>query len=299
MKYSVKISALADSFSLPKAVGEKYLKLASEKQLKVLLKIMYDLSEEIAPEKLADALNFSVSEVEDCLVFWQQVGILAGEQEVKKEKKEPKIASLTPSRNDIIRRGLEDPALAFLLREAQLKFGRALKQNETAMLVSLYDDNDMDVSVILLLLQYAESQGKMNKTFIERTAEKWLKCGVENISDAENIIAETVKEDLAWSIVTKCFGLGNRKPSDNEAQTVKVWINDWNIGEDILNAAYNACVDAKSKFSFTYTAKIIENWHKCGVKCAEDIEKKAKKPQKGKKETSYSIELFEKMLNED
>ena len=60
---------------------------------------------------------------------------------------------------------------------------------------------------------------------------------------------------------------------------------------DILTAAYEECVNQKSKFSMSYVAKILENWHKNGDK-----------PTESKKETknnfaTHDLDLFEKMLN--
>ena len=61
----------------------------------------------------------------------------------------------------------------------------------------------------------------------------------------------------------------------------------------MLKLAYDTCVDSKSKFSFPYVAKIIENWHNNGYKTPNDI-----KDDKPKNNTAtYDIDLYEKMLN--
>ena len=61
-------------------------------------------------------------------------------------------------------------------------------------------------------------------------------------------------------------------------------------------AAYEECVNTKSKFSFPYTAKIIESWHEKGFKTPKDIEKQEKTADK-EDFAAYDIDLFEKMLN--
>ena len=55
-------------------------------------------------------------------------------------------------------------------------------------------------------------------------------------------------------------------------------------------------ISIKSKFSFAYTAKIIESWHKNGFKTPDDIQKQ-KKNDDNDGFAAYDIDLFEKMLN--
>ena len=64
----------------------------------------------------------------------------------------------------------------------------------------------------------------------------------------------------------------------------------------MLEAAYEECVNTKSKFSFPYTAKIIESWHEKGFKTPQDTQKREKSDNKDGY-AAYDIDLFEKMLN--
>ena len=261
---------------------------------------MRNISDGIDSQKISDALRLDINETEDALLFWQQCGILTGATP-KEELKTVVVKSTLPSRTDVIKRGLEDKQLMFLLREAQLKFGRNLKQNESQLLVSLYDDHGMDPSVILLLLGYAVREGKCNLTFVKKTATHWLESGVETVMDAENLIAESAKQNLAWSVVQSAFGIERRNPSTKEAELSNLWVNEWKISTELLKAAYDACVDAKTKLSMPYVAKIIESWHKDGITNPEQISAKKKnvKPQGKNDFAGYDLDLFEKMLNDD
>lgn len=302
MTYNINPAIFGNTYAVPSVVADKYLKIATHTQLKVLLYFMRNISDGIESQKIADTLLLPLSEVEDALLFWQQRDILVGTALKEKETKPVILNSALPSRADVIKRGLEDKQLMFLLREAQLKFGRNLKQNESQLLVSLYDDYGMDASVILLLLQYAAREGKCNLSFVKKTATYWINQGVENVIDAERVIAESAKQNLAWNIVQNAFGIERRNPSAKEAELSDLWINEWKIGKDLLKAAYDACVDAKTKLSMPYVAKIIESWHKDGITTPEEI--KAQKTQNKKAPTKtdyagYDLDLFEKMLNED
>lgn len=306
MKFTINPTVFGNTFSLPSVVADKYLKIATHTQLKVLLYFMRNISEGIDPQKIAESLSLPIGEVEDALLFWQQREILAGKAEAKEEPKPVIINSTLPSRADVIKRGLEDKQLMFLLREAQLKFGRNLKQNESQLLVSLYDDYGMDPSVILLLLQYAVREGKCNLSFVKKTATAWLQAGVETVIDAERLITEQTKQNLAWSVVQNAFGIERRSPSTKELELSNLWVNEWKISADMLKAAYDACIDSKTKLSMPYVAKIIESWHKDGITTPDDIKKKTvgdgaptyRSKQKNDY-AGYDLDLFEKMLNDD
>lgn len=300
MIYNVNPAIFSSTYAIPTDVADKYLKIATHTQLKVLLYFMRNISDGIDSQKISDALRLDINETEDALLFWQQCGILTGATP-KEEPKTVIVKSTLPSRTDVIKRGLEDKQLMFLLREAQLKFGRNLKQNESQLLVSLYDDHGMDPSVILLLLGYAVREGKCNLTFVKKTATHWLESGVETIMDAENLIAEAAKQNLAWSVVQSAFGIERRNPSTKEAELSNLWVNEWKISTELLKAAYDACVDAKTKLSMPYVAKIIESWHKDGITNPEQISAKKKnvKPQGKNDYAGYDLDLFEKMLNDD
>ena len=301
MIYNVNTAIFSSTYAIPTDVADKYLKIATHTQLKVLLYFMRNISSGINPQKIADELSLPVGEVEDALTFWQQRDILIGETPKETEAKPIIINSSMPTRADVIKRGLEDKQLMFLLREAQLKFGRNLKQNENSLLVSLYDDHGMDAAVILLLLGYAAREGKCNISFVKKTAVQWLSAGVETVSDAERVIADTAKQSLAWQVVQNAFGIERRNPSAKEFEYSNLWINEWKISADLLKAAYDACIDSKTKLSMPYVAKIIESWHKEGITTPEQAASQKQKKQSAAKPNyaGYDLDLFEKMLNKD
>ncbi len=304
MQYTINTAVLGNTFVVPSAVVDKFIKIATATQIKVLLYFMRNIADGIDPQKISVALSIPESEVEDALIFWSQNEVLNSEQPKESERKPVIINTSLPTRADVIKRGLEDEKLMLLLREAQLSFGRNLKQNESQLLVSLYDDYGMSGPVILLLLGYAVSSGSCNISFIKKTATQWLNMGVETVEDADNIIKERAKQNLAWDIVRKIFGIDSRKPSDKEVEFSNKWINEWKMSNGLLKAAYDACVDAKAKLSMPYINKILEDWHKNGITEPEQIVVKKQTPptQQGKKINSgyagYDLEQYEKMLKD-
>ena len=190
---------------------------------------------------------------------------------------------LKPQREDVAKRGLEDPKIRYMLNETQLKFGRNLKTKETS------------TSLILLIVQYAVTHGKPNIRFIESVATDWLDKGIDNLADADDELRKLALAEQAWATVQSAFGIDRRKPSKKENELAVKWIDEWKLSKEMLKAAYEACVDSSSKFTIPYVAKIIENWHEKGYKSVKDLEND-KKPTDDSKAT-YDLDLFEKMLD--
>lgn len=309
MGYFLKFDTYRQAFPVPTLIADKYLKLATHTQLKCILYILRHSTEEITTDRISEALNISVREAEDALLYWVKQEVLESDQaktpEAVQAPKDVVTQAAKPTRQDVAKRGLEDPKLQLLLREAQLKFGRNLKTNEASTLVWLYDDLGLDISLILLLLQFAKTNDRLNITYIEKIAVSWVEKGIENIVAAEKWISERAISDLAWKRVCKAFSIEFRRPSEKEAEYSYLWLHEWGLADDLLITAYNACVDTKSKFMFGYTAKIIENWHKKGYKTAKDIkaEEQTQKPHSKKttKEnfSGYNLSTFEESLNSD
>lgn len=305
MAYYINPKNLTSVFYVPNCVSDEHLKLATHLQLKVLLCFLRNSSNNVDEKTISDMLSLPLTEVEDALNYWTKLGVLMSDVKTSTPCTAPDISVVRnekPSRADVIKRGNSDERVAFLLREAQIKFGRNLKSNESSCLLWLYDDLGLDVSVILLAIQFAATEGKANISFIEKTAVNWANKGVENIVDAEREIAEFAKQKTAWNLVMSVFGIEMRKPSDKELTFSQKWINEWKMSKDLLKSAYNTCIDANGKLSMAYINKILENWHKCGVKNPDEIEAKTKKdkaPNKTTNGATYNLELFEQMINSD
>ncbi|MCQ2451431.1 MAG: DnaD domain protein [Clostridia bacterium] len=302
MKYSINPSVFCSSFSFPSSVVDENLKLATASEIKVLLYFFRHFAEGVDIKKCADALGLTEREVEISLNVWCKNGIISKEEATEKVTKKVTEKNEKPNRIDVAKRGSEDKNFALILREAQMKFARALKSNESTTLLYIYDDLGLDVSVILYLLQYAFNESKLNIRFIEKTAVSWVNEGVETITDAERIVVKQINSSLAWKRCEKCFGIEHRKPSEKELNTCLLWFDEWKLQDEVLVLAYNVCVDTKSKFIFSYCAKILENWHKEGLSDTEDIKAyldKNNKKQETNNYAGYDIDLFEKMLNSD
>lgn len=303
MKYAVNPFASEGFFSLPNIV-EKKLKIATFEQLKVIVWAAKNGVGEIDANAVAEALRISESAAIDALDFWAECGALLKkdapkvQQEPKKEtKKAVRAATILPSRQEIARRGSECPQIAFLLQDAQMKFGRALKDSEASLIVWLYDDHGIDVPLMLMLFEHAKAMNNFRIGFIERTAMDWIDAGITDVTSAEEYLATQKAKQGAWAIVERAFGIPHRKPSDKETEFAHKWVNEWQVSFDLLKEGYNICIDNKAKLSMAYINKILETWVSSGVKTLQDIkqgESKSAKPQNTS--AKYDIGLAKKRM---
>lgn len=314
MNYILNGQAMTTPFVVPASVVDSSLFLASHTQLKVLLVFLKNMSSGTSAEAIAEFLSIPVSEAEDALEFWAQAGILislgATETVIPEKKESPAVqvkpTVVKPTREEIAQLAFTDEKLAILLREAEMKFARPLRDSELKSLAWLYTDNGMDVSLILMLVEYAINQQSANVRFIEQTALAWLDAGVSTLTEAEDFIAERGRRMTAWGLIESAFGIEKRKPSDKELEYARKWVLEWGFGKDILHEAYNRCIDQKTKLNMGYIGGILENWHKSGVKTLADIENadNAAKEKASKKDGStgssdgaYDKSLIEELLN--
>ena len=301
MNYIIDPKVFSAVFTVPAAVADKHLKLARGEHIKVLLYIMRNMSVNPDNAEIAAAAGLSEYEVEEALLYWAGAGILLpdGRSAEKAEIKAPAVKqNAKPDRADVARRGAEDEKIRYLLTETQMKLGRNLKSNESSTLVWLYDDLGLDVSLILMIVQYAAAHGKPRIGFIESTATDWVNRGIDTIAEADRELNKMAMSEQAWGIVCSAFGLEKRKASKNELKLSLMWVDDWKMSREMLTAAYNACVDGISKFDMKYVSKILENWHEKGYKTPDDIEEKKKNDNtESESFATYDLDLFEKMIN--
>lgn len=305
MGYLINTNAMAAPFFVPSSVVDKHLKLATANQIKVLLFTLKNISSGIEPNSIADFLKISVDEATDALEFWVQAEVLISDSatektEVKKtgeQKKPVKPVTVKPTREEISALAVSDNKLAFLLGEAEMKLGRAMRNAEIQNLAWLYLDQGMDISLILMLVEYAVSEKKATVSFIEATALSWLEAGVHTLAQAEEQIELRSQKKTAWGMVESAFGIEHRMPSDRELEFAGKWIIEWHFSREMLKEAYNRCVDNKAKLDMRYINGILDRWFKEGISCPSDIEKPDKPKNNGM--AAYDKDIVNRLLNND
>lgn len=183
-------------FFVPAALAEKYIKLASEYQIKALLYILSRNGVATSAE-ISKKLGIPQSDAENMMDFWIEEGVLntggesssnyvpaagiaassdmrkrsnpdvaaSGEkvpdgQTSKTEKKPSGSAGVNApvlSPKEIVAICSEKPQIAQLLNEAQSVYGRTISHSEQEMIVNLTEFYGMPPEVVMMLLAYCEN----------------------------------------------------------------------------------------------------------------------------------------------
>jgi DnaD/phage-associated family protein len=299
MDFTLNPTNFLNMFAVPAVVADKHLKLSGEAQLKTLLWILRNGCENFDLNAAKRATGLSEQDINDSILYWINCGVLIknGEKQSETVKNETAVVKTAkPTRDEIARRGVEDENIAFLLQQAQIKFGRLLKQNESSTLVWLYDNEGLSVSVILMIIEYAASEDRLTAGFIEQTAVKWINNGVNDVKSADREIVKARIESQAWKTVCAVMGIERRKPSGKESDAVIRWTNEWKFSREMLKAAYDECIDHTQKYSWQYIDSILASWHKNGYTKVGDVTTAKPKEAKPSNKTSYNIDEIENIL---
>lgn len=296
MNYTINPNEYFNMFACPKSVVDEHLKLCNEVQLKVLISLLSGKG----IEEIADALSMTLTDIKDALDFWVNRGVVnnceikveLNDDPVKTEAQVTKKVAIKqkPNSHSVALRCNEDERLKAMLSETQRMLGRLISPAETSTLIWLHDDQGLEPAVILMAVQYAAAEGIKGFSYIEKMCIGWANDGVCNVKDAEEKLKILFLQKSAWGVVESAFGIPHRKPTKRENEYSDTWINKWNFKKNMIEIAYEKCIDATGKLSFNYINKILQKWKENGIFEPDKIENDKKSEQNRNSKTSYSVE---------
>lgn len=300
MNYSVNPKELNSIFALPSCIVEDHIKLASEYQLKALLLFVKNQGEKDVFDLICKRLNLSENEAKECLDYWVQRGVLLSDDKsvssVRASKAPVVVETATekPTRQEAVKRIDNSEELKYLTAVAQEKFARPITTAELRTFVWLYDTYGLPVPVIILAIQYAYDSDRLRFSYVEKVCIDWAKNDITTLSKAEERLNALYLSKTAWKLVESAFGIEHRKPTSAEKKYVDKWVNEFNFNKNMLECAYEVCINKISKINFKYINTILEDWHKQGYKKPEDI-KVETESKKSKKENDSSFDVSDIM----
>lgn len=310
VEYKIDFGRWNSVFAVPCDIVDRYIGKLSGDDAKVLLYMLKNAGKSVDLNVLASCVGATAGSAEKSLCRLCGLGLIseiaAGESKNHKPdlasqsiKKPHEIKYNRPSAADIARRVETSKELYFMMQEAQVILGRPLSSSDSAVLITLHDNDGLPPDVILMLLQYSVSVGKTNMRYISKIGISWAESGIDNIQKAEKKIEELNSKNLAWRNFEGIIGIEHRAPTETESEAVSRWINDWKFDESMIKEAYDRCVNMNGKYVLRYMDSIIKRWHSQGIFKIEQAimenQKRGKKKYAPKPDTgaSYSIEEYE------
>ncbi len=145
---------------------------------------------------------------------------------------------------------------------------RLLKPSDVQFVLYLYESIGFSAELIIHLYEYCASRNKKSSSYIESVALAWAQEGIDTVEKAE---ASTTIYNSNFSVVNRAFGL-NRAPGNIEKEYIHRWFYTYNFSAAIIEEACNRTMLTVSKPDFKYADKILERWHKAGVRNKSDID---------------------------
>ena len=182
------------------------------------------------------------------------------------------------------------------MQEAETTFGKTISPAMASTLLTICDDYGLPVEVVVMLIHYAKEVGKTGTSYIDSVARDWAQSGIFTLEAAESKLQDLDQRRQAWAKVQSAAGLPRRSPSKKEEDAAFRWVWEWKFTVEMLSAAYERCVDNTGKFNVNYIDKILDGWHKNGVRNLQELEAlDAKKKGDRENTKTYDIEELEKM----
>ena len=316
-------------FNVPAVLADKYIKLASEYQLKALLLILSNNGKN-SSEQIAKKLGLTSSDVQELMEFWIAEGVVSADGKVaeqpvyapkpepeapKAEKKEAKKILLTAPTlqpKDIVAAAQENPEIGELLNEAQIVLGRTISHSESEMIVNMVNFYGMRSEIVLMILEYCRALKEKDKSrnigsaYILKIAQNWMEEGIDTIADAEEKLKSLEKSDRVWHEIAAMAGIMHKKPTVKQREMVLGWSGDFSM--DMISIAIDRMKENTDSPKLSYVDKILKSWKEKGVstpaQVAEESEQFAKSKEKsssgGKKtgeisrKPTYDIEKIKK-----
>lgn len=298
MNYSLNVGEWNSVFAVPASVVDKYIKIAGENSLKLLLYLLRHGGKTFSEDKLRNDLGFrEAGELEDAALFWIQRGIIRYENDgenralfsdkdeaeqlvlseelpesvPQKAAKKEKIKPAAVSSGDIAERIKSDSEIQMLFSEAEKLYAHPLKPRESQMLITVTDHYGLNVGAALMLLQYCFKIGKTTPEYILSCAQNWAAEGIDTVDAANDKILALEKNNSISERLRAAMELKSKLTAKMK-EFIRVWTDDWGFSEEMIMLCYEKTVNAKNEFKFEYANKILENWKDAGLYTKEAVE---------------------------
>ena len=246
---------------------------------RVLLLLCADRT--LSEEELSERLGIPLQLVRDAVSYWAGEGLLTLEGSAEPLREAIKTSGTLPDTSrlpeytpeqvaEIIRC---DESLPNLLELCQKEFGKTFTEHETAQILALYNSYGMDAEYLLLLLALCKKRGKRSVGYAVRTAVGLYEEGVHTAPELTEKIKALDRLSDATARIRTMFGIGERALTAMERGYITDWTENWKMPMDVIQSAYEITVNTIGKPKFPYVNKILSEWHRRGIRTAEEAKK--------------------------
>lgn len=290
---------------------DEYMIPANGEFVKIYLYLLRcsEAERELSLASIADAFNYTESDVKRALSYWEKqnllrlaysadgalTDIILSDGALPKGSADPVPAALEASdRAQDVRETHRITMSADRKRElasneevrraiytAEQYLGKKLSSTEVTHILYFYDELHFSADLIAYLIEYCVSKGKRSISYILAVALEWAARGITTEEEAKK---DTNLFNKNFYAVLNAFGIRDRGPAQMEVKWMNRWFQDFQFTPDIVLEACHRTISRTHAPNFQYADRILESWHESGVKSFEDIKEldrpAPEKPQK-------------------
>ncbi|MDR1674587.1 MAG: DnaD domain protein [Oscillospiraceae bacterium] len=302
-------------FAVPVEAVDGILSSASGNTVKTLLYVLRHAEKDLSYQDIANGIGCSPDEVKIALDGLKAFGIKectsenpaevressvnnsGGREETEKQRQRTGGGYLKMA-SEVAEKKKSSSDIAGILTVSQQIFGGPITFSQQSSLIWMYEYLKLRADVVLMLVQYCVSIDKPSFRYIETVACDWADRGINSIPDVEK---ELERMKTASSLVQKVLNLLGQtsKPTKQQRRFIDKWTERCYQFE-LVEYAYEKCVDRKGAANLPYINGILENWYKqqlvtlAQVKESEQETAFTGKPVSGQNEQSYDISIFDR-----
>lgn len=325
MNYKINLGVWNNIFCVPSVVVDKYIKLAGESELKILLYLLRHGGEVFDSETIAAQLSLTSERVEEGITFWKQRGLIEADEAgelvpvnssddivsvrtvlapaVPEAKPESVVRKIELTRApdfppaEIAKTVRGSDKADYLFKHCEALYGRPLKHNEQNTLMIILEDACLPVEAALILVDYCFSVNKNTPAYMRSIALEWAESGVNTIDLAEKRVEELKKLNSAVGRFKTMFEVSSAF-SKEQKELINRWVNDFAFEDEMISEAYQITLNQTGKLAFKYMNKILTDWYGKGIKSKEQLEadKKPKTVEKGENASLNMAEIERLMI---
>lgn len=175
----------------------------------------------------------------------------------------PPRQNYTPLMAEALKKDLE---INSCLNSVESLLGTTMSDAHMQLILYLMSDLGFSRELILTLYETALARDKRSSRYIEAIALDWAKKGIRTPEEA---MEETNHFHGTYKVVATALGI--KRPLAPAERAIIDRFAEFHFTDDILAEACNRTVLQSGDTNLNYTASILADWHKKGVKTLDDI----------------------------
>ena len=277
---------------------EKYMPFARGEFVKVyLLLLKYNFSNEpgVNSSILASSLNLLESDVMNALNYWNDQGVI---KFVPVDKMNNFSIEFVPLDNDLsstspdvnLLDALNNTETNDMLRDIERILCRPLSTKEMEIYLGWQKDFSFTSELILILIEYCASKGKVDYRYIEKVALAWNDMGIKTIEKAQSHIKQTEDKWVKIRQILNYLGINNSEIMKPKEELLNKWINVYKFDIQLIKKACDICFQRLNRADFKYIDGILSKWFNDNIKTLDDVAIKDKQHKNNYKNSSTNYQ---------